>query len=760
MTGHRSQHGTVSCNSAGTPCRLPATALTFAAQQHFRQSDWIIVNAQPDAAKSLLIYPPITDPTSPYHSLTYLDSYARSRGYPAADIVDINVEAFHHSYTPGAAAWLEAELAAVRAGAGRGRADSELMRAGLLPVGDPDATAVRSAVEALQDPDRFYDYNHYQQAVDQVQAWMNCLGATGFPGQFRAGFRLAPLSRFLHGPAATMTDRQGLERVNRPFKPYYEEVLLPRARAGGYGVVGINITYAWQLPFALWIGRLVRRCLPRAFVIAGGTEVASIWKYSLDRTTYATLFDDFDATVVGEGEAAYVAILESRRHGGLPEGEPNIHLHPKYGTRRMLPVRYENLGDIPVPDFSGIEWRQYLSPEPFVYYSPTRGCYWNKCTFCDYGLNSDGPTSPWRQSQEERMIEDVRAISAHSRFIYFSVDVLAPATILRFAERAVEERLDIRWGAEIRLEKYWSRERCELLRRSGCVAVSVGFESGNQRILDLINKGTTPAQVKQTIQAMHAADIGVQMMGFTGFPTETFKEARDSIDFLVDNRELWTFGGLGDFLLTAGSIVAKDPARFGISNVRPETNEGVARSLDYDEPVSQAAREAIKREKRRVRSSHYERPWLGGTDTPHSFFYLDRFRSRTWPLLRDNDRLDPGDEDRPFQLNGTLIPNPGAEVLGAYDAIYGDGNQTPDETRAVFRRADGRILLLPSGLARLLGIFAEPVTLAKATERLWMLDSASAHKAWDLLIRCAAIRRVAGDAPAPTRTSAAVTAGS
>jgi anaerobic magnesium-protoporphyrin IX monomethyl ester cyclase len=707
------------------------------------------VDAQPDAAKSLLIYPPITDPTSPYHSLTYLDSYARSRGYPAADIVDVNVEAFHYSYSPGAATWLEAELAAVRARAGRGAADAAMTRAGLLQAGDPDPAAVRSAVELLQDPGRFYDYDLYQRSVDQVTAWMNCLGAVGFPGQFRNGFQLGLLPQLMDGPASAMTDHGGLERISRPFQPYYDEVLVPRIRAGGYDVVGINITYTWQMPFALWIGRLVRRYLPSAFLIAGGTEVASAWKYALDGATFAALFDDFDATVVGEGEAAYVAILESRRRGTLPEGEPNVHLHPKYGARRSLPFRYEDLGSIPVPDFSGIDWRQYLSPEPFVYYSPTRGCYWNKCTFCDYGLNSDSPTSPWRQSQEERMIEDVRAISKHSRFIYFSVDVLAPATILRFAERAVEERLDIRWGAEIRLEKYWSRERCELLRRSGCVAVSVGFESGNQRILNLINKGTTPAQVKQTIEAMHAADIGVQMMGFTGFPTETFEEARETIDFLADNRELWTFGGLGDFVLTSGAIVAKDPERFGLSNVRPAVHQGVARSLDYDEPISQAARDAVEREKRRLEWSHYDRPWLGGTDTPHSYFYLDRFRSATWPLMRDNHSLDSGDEDRLFQSNGALIPHPGAEVLSAYDAMHGNGIKAPDATRVVFRRADGRIILLPPGLARVLGIFAEPVTRAEAAERLWMLDPATARRTLDLLIRYGAIRSVPGNGEVP-----------
>jgi hypothetical protein len=702
------------------------------------------MSGQQGAPRSLLIYPPVTDPTSPYHSLTYLDSYARSRGYPAAEIVDVNVEAFHYSYTPAAASWLAEALTAARADGQRDSGGSAVTRAGLLQVGDPDPDAVRSAVELLQDPRRFYDYDHYQQAVDAIQAWMNCLGAVGFPGQFRGGFQLGRLPGFLSGPASQMTDHRALERLNRPFTPYYEEVLLPRVRAGRYDVVGINITYAWQLPFALWLARLIRRSLPGTFLIAGGTEVASVWKYALDRATYAQLFDDFDATVVGEGEAAYVAILDSRRRGGIPEGEPNIHLHPRYGARRSLPIHYERLGDLPVPDFGGIDWSRYLSPEPFVYYSPTRGCYWNKCTFCDYGLNSGSPTSPWRQSQEERMVEDVRAISEHSRFIYFSVDVLAPATILRFAERAVAERLDIRWGAEIRLEKYWSPARCELLRRSGCVAISVGFESGNQRILDLIDKGTTPAQVRQTITAMHGAGIGVQMMGFTGFPTETFEEAKESIDFLDETRDLWAFGGLGDFVLTPGAIVAKDPARFGISDVRPAETAGVARSLRYEEPVYRAAREAVDREKRRLRAGHYDRPWLSGTDTPHSFFFLDRFGTLTWPLLRDNRRLSPGDEQRLFRLNGELIANPGPDVLRAYSATYDNGSQpTEEETRVVFRRTDGRILLLREGVAALLAIFAEPVTLAAATERLWMLPPATARRTWDMLIRCAAIRRVA-----------------
>ena len=49
----------------------------------------------------------------------------------------------------------------------------------MLQVRHPDTVAIGDAVTLLQDPGRFYDYTQYQQAVDEVQAWMNCLGATG-----------------------------------------------------------------------------------------------------------------------------------------------------------------------------------------------------------------------------------------------------------------------------------------------------------------------------------------------------------------------------------------------------------------------------------------------------------------------------------------------------------------------------------------------------------------------------------------------------
>ena len=75
------------------------------------------------------------------------------------------------------------------------------------------------------------------------------------------------------------------------------------------------------------------------------------------------------------------------------------------------------------------------------------------------------------------------------------------------------------------------------LREAGCVAVSFGYESGCQRILDLINKGVRLEQVPELLAELSRVGIAAQMMGFIGFPGETLAEASQTFEFLLQNRD-------------------------------------------------------------------------------------------------------------------------------------------------------------------------------------------------------------------------------
>lgn len=681
---------------------------------------------------TLLVYPPITDPTSGYHSLCYLETYARTQGFNDIDIVDANIEAIRHCLEPSALKGLADYI------------DSRARSLGRKPYLDPleqaefyrlwraqsfDYDVLPNAVAVMRDATRFYDYSQYRTAADALLAWLRTLSVLGYPGQFDRGFDI-PISWYFNlNSTRDMTDPDILDQISRPFESYYEKDLIPRVIRGSYRAVGINITYVAQLPFALSLARRIRMALPEAVVIFGGTEVSDVWKYVSDKRLFFRVFDIADACVVGEGESAFVSLLSDIANDRPLQSVPNVFLHPN----RRIPARktdataplidpptiaYEATKTLPTPEYSKLPWNQYLSPHPFVYYSPSRGCYWNKCTFCDYGLNFGSPTSPWRQDPVEKMLHDITEISRSFHHIYFSVDVLAPATLLQVAERIVETGIEIRWGAEIRLEKYWTPERCHLLYESGARAISVGFESGNQRILDCINKGVRINNVPAILQSFHEAGIGVQMMGFTGFPTETLDEAMDSVRFLEHNRKYWTFGGLGKFTLTPGAQVALHPERFGIHSLHARVGDDIVSHLQYEDPIGHGhADPELDKRKAQLSAGAFGRPWLGGIDTPHTLFYHDRYGTKILDQLAAPSTGGASQTDISWRLNGVILTdteNYRVEELQRSPKEAENRVEArlvwSEARRSYFVRADGLVYPFPPGMIEFLKHFVSSAT--------------------------------------------------
>lgn len=616
--------------------------------------------------KTALIYPPVSDPTSGYHSLCCLAGYARQFGFEDIDIIDSNIDSWLYTVTPEQIGTTMQYI--------RERCAQLQTREQLTPVEQMElhytlkvkgmnfAEALPAALHTFRHETDFFDYRLYSSAVETVMLWMDALSLKGFPGQFR-GFSLATSGFFNIFSSLDMRDPEITEMISRPFTDYYSREFIPGITTGGYSLVGISITYVAQIPFALSMARHIRTSCPDIRIIFGGTAVSDYWKYILSKDDFYAVFDSADACIIGEGESAFVSILQALKHNAPLPATSNIALHPRHQAVTdtfTLEIKYEDICSFPAPEYSKLPWEKYLSPFPFIYYSPSRGCYWNRCTFCDYGLNTDSPTSPWRQYPLDKIIEDLRTLAVTYKYIYFSVDVLSPALLLKLAAAILEEGLDIRWGAEIRLEEYWTPERCELLYQSGCTAISVGFESGNQRILNLIHKGTKVDRLQETIQMFSEAGIGVQIMGFTGFPTETVEDALSSVDFLQHNSRYWTFGGLGQFVLTKGAIIAKEPERFNLLNVRPFEGEDVAWRLFYNEQKdwpansSRCGSKELTQAKTSLRTNLLDRPWVGGVDTAHSMFYHDRFGSSILQVIGGAHQT-AADRDTILELNGHII---------------------------------------------------------------------------------------------------------
>lgn len=598
----------------------------------------------------LLVNPPLTDPTYPYHSISYLVANCHDHGFTDYRCVDANIESLNYLAQPDHVAGLLRAAAEVRveveAKDRPSRAEEMRYQTALSAAGLSDDFMHR-AIEVFRSPDAFYDYQTYRDAAMAAHRFLNLLSLRTLPGLF-SGFSLRMNGPVNYLSQVDLGDATVLDTIAGAFGDYITGPFRQLLTGRRWRLVGLSVNYSSQLPYALRMAREIRAACPDAVIVFGGTEVCDDVKYARDSASVWKIFSDADLLVPGEGESPLVDILCAIRDDTGFDDIAGV-LTPGSDTHGIRP-NYEHVGRLPAPRYDVWDWPAYWSPEPVVLYSPTRGCYWNKCTFCDYGLNTDRPTSPARERPVDVVMRDLTEISRFARTLYFSVDAMSPRYLRHLAESMADADLGLRWSAELRLERTFpQRGTAALLRRAGCVSIAFGYESATQRILDLIDKGVNIAVVPAILAQLAQAGIGAQMMGFTGFPSETPEEARETYAFLARHKSLWTLAGVGEFSLTPGSIVAKQPDRFGIEVMPLPESHDIARVLGWrdtgtdrrhgPDEVGDGVDPALKAQ---IRRGLVGRPFVGGVDASHTLLYFARNGRGLLPPVHNPGQRGPG----------------------------------------------------------------------------------------------------------------------
>jgi anaerobic magnesium-protoporphyrin IX monomethyl ester cyclase len=584
--------------------------------------------------KIALVYPPTCDPTAPYLAVPMLTGFLRSHGVEVVPI-DANVEAY--------------DLLLRRAPLGRlrdrietrlGHLDrrpsldhGEQLLYGSLWDARADAQAapegIDEAVAILRDPVRFYDPELYASAVDTVDAALRLISAAHAPLQldftaYRTPFALLTPDEIAHDATP--------ERD--PFDDYVTGTLVPRLAAARLDAIGISVCFPGQLQPAYAFALKLKRALPGVHLTVGGPAITQLL-IRLRGHDLARALGPFDSAVVFEGEHTLLRLLEAvaaRPGDGRAFATiPNVvHRDRLMGAKYLPGEASEDMRQLPAPDFDGLPLDRYLSPQLTLPYDPTRGCYWGKCTFCHYGLAEVG-TASYRERGVDTIVAHLRGLAERhgTRFFYLSQDSVAPKTLVKLAQALADSGLDLRWATDLKPEKYLTPERAEVLRRGGAVACALGVESGNPRVLEMIDKGAPVSVVSDVIDRLDGAGIAVEAMCFTGFPTESYDEALDTLQFLGERSEQVAAFIVGEFDLTHGALVAQAPEKFGIRETWRVEGDLLGTSLFFaeetppkrgDEPARlEAALDEL--------SSGWllrRYPWAGSLSTAHTVLYYVR----------------------------------------------------------------------------------------------------------------------------------------
>ena len=345
-------------------------------------------------------------------------------------------------------------------------------------------------------------------------------------------------------------------------------------------LVLLSVPFPGSVYGAFRIAQTIKAQHPDIVTVLGGGFVNT----ELRELAEPRVFDYFDFVTLDDGERPLLALLE--------------HLQGRRGRSRLVrsfmrepdtgAVRYINLAepDVPfaevgTPTWDGLPLDGYLSVLDMLnpmhrLWSDGRwnkltvahGCYWKKCSFCDVSLDYIGRYDGASASLLVDRIEAIIAETGETGFHF--VDEAAPPKALRaLAEELLRRGVAISWWGNIRFEKSFTPELCQLLADSGCIAVSGGLEVASDRLLKLMKKGVSVEQVARVTHAFTEAGVLVHAYLMYGFPTQTVHDTVDALEYV---RQLFAAGCIQSgffhrFACTVHSPVGMHPEEYGVQLV-------------------------------------------------------------------------------------------------------------------------------------------------------------------------------------------------
>ena len=293
--------------------------------------------------------------------------------------------------------------------------------------------------------------------------------------------------------------------------------------------IGFSVSYEGQFLLSLITAKLIKQINNEAVVLFGGSFFYNYFKEC------AQLISDFnyvDYLIMGPGEVAIENIITNNfqaidRDKGFQFTKVNNLSCVDSTLQSDVPLVYK-------PYFNDIKFDRYLSEEKAFPYMIKNRCYYGLCNFC----NGDKINNQSVSKNVVQAFENINSISHDIGVgnVYIVDAAISPIDLRKISK--LDFSIDVRWIANARFEKnmadahLWSD-----LKKNGCVMIRFGFESGSQRVLDSMRKGTDITVVSDILKMSYNAGIKNHVYVMFGYPGETAEDRQETINFLYNHRK-------------------------------------------------------------------------------------------------------------------------------------------------------------------------------------------------------------------------------
>ena len=584
--------------------------------------------------KVLLLFPPDWFPSEPYLSLPSLTAVLRQAGHQVIQ-KDVNLEMwdwyFSEDFLKKVLRKVPQQLDRLRKLSNKrelseGEMELQLALCEITRQKIHELIKKAEKAKAIIRGETFYDIDQLEWAIQVFREITSVISMVYAPARICMPPMETDLSYKVY-VSSEIIDAVNDTQVNI-YRDVFDQLVKPVIEAEKPDVIGISIVLQQQMFSTFTFCSLIKQQFPHIHVTIGGNTVTRL----RDVLPQSPLFQYFDSAVVYEGETAFVQLVSAVGAKRSLAEVPNTIYKDETGVHESTTSYAEDMHQLPPPDFDGLPLEKYFVPVRTLPYLATRGCYWGRCEFCDHG---EGYTAGYRSKK----IQDVLAEITHlrdkygCRHFHFTDESYPPALFRKLARGLVESRMNIYWTTHMRFEKSLLEDGVwQDAKESGCRYLHFGYESGVERVLQLMDKATTTAIMTEHLKRTAEAGIWNHCMGFFGFPGETKEEAWQSVQFLEQNKNHVHSLGFGTFDLGRHNPVAKHPEKWGVTAYK---NPDWDLALDYYYTVKNGMSiEEAERVFQQFEQNHYAGWDLRLYIREYIFLYICKFGLQKLPDLQ------------------------------------------------------------------------------------------------------------------------------
>ena len=468
----------------------------------------------------ILIYPPVAKPSEPPAGIARLCGALNYHGMKYR-VLDANLEGLLSllktppvsldTWTCRASRHLSRHLASLngwnaypgsRKFPGSSREDKCAHRlAGMSPHRDVDQELRPLPVGLHQDDGR------YRRAIKDLNRLLDMAARSS-----RVRLGLANYEHEELSPArSTDLIRAAENPEDNPFYPYFKKRLTELLKKEQPSMIGFSLNYLSQAlcTFAM-IGFLKREWTGIKLVLGGG--LVTSW---MRRPHWQNPFKGLvDHLVAGPGEAPLLSLM---------------------GVTQSTDILYK-------PNYNSLPIGDYFAPGPILPYSSSSGCYWNRCSFCPERAEGN----PYIVIPTEEVILDLLHLVDKQKpvLIHLLDNAISPSLMKAISEHPP----GVPWYGFARITRHLTDLNfCLALKQSGCVMLKLGLESGDQSVLDNLQKGIDLAEASSALKNLKEVGIATYVYLLFGTPPESLIEARRTLEFVVKHHDCIGFLNLAIF---------------------------------------------------------------------------------------------------------------------------------------------------------------------------------------------------------------------